>query len=115
MLVGPKIAKEDTYMRDAIGASERLTLTIHYHMVKANSPYHLPTALRDLLYPALSETCAAIWEALQEVYLRPPQNRNDWKAICKGFNDMWNFPHCLGAIDGKHIAVQCPLKSGSQF
>ena len=116
VLVGPKIAKKDTYMRDAIGASERLTLTIHY-LAYGESQQTLSFAYRiarSTVSSIICETCAAIWEALQEVYLRPPQNHNDWKAICKGFNDV-EFSAFLGAIDGKHIAVQCPLKSGSQF
>ena len=27
----------------------------------------------------------------------------------------WNYPCCLGAIDGKHIAVQQPADTGSEF
>lgn len=28
---------------------------------------------------------------------------------------MWNFPHCLGAIDGKHVRIIPPAHSGSYF
>ena len=26
---------------------------------------------------------------------------------------MWNFPHCVAALDGKHCALRCPPKTGS--
>ena len=116
-LVGPIITKKDTHLRDAIGAAEHLSLTIHY-LAYGDSQQSLSFAYRISRSSVLSiihETCAAIWEALKEVYLRPPQHSSAWKAISEEFNTMWNFPHCVGAIDGKHIAMQCPLKSGSLY
>ena len=31
------------------------------------------------------------------------------------FRKMWNFPNCVGAVDGKHCALHCPPKSGSRY
>jgi hypothetical protein len=27
----------------------------------------------------------------------------------------WQFPHCCGALDGKHVAVTCPWNTGSVY
>ena len=62
-----------------------------------------------------------------------PSSENDWRDISKQFEQLWNFPHCIGniagrlvnavsmyitpvgAIDGKHIIIQAPRNAGSTF
>jgi len=31
------------------------------------------------------------------------------------FYTLWNFPNCCGVMDGKHIVICCPSKSGYEF
>uniref|UniRef100_A0AAZ1XSW5 DDE Tnp4 domain-containing protein n=1 Tax=Oreochromis aureus TaxID=47969 RepID=A0AAZ1XSW5_OREAU len=47
--------------------------------------------------------------------LSTPSTESEWKAIARDFANKWQFPHCLGAIDGKHIFIQPPPKSGSMY
>jgi len=44
-----------------------------------------------------------------------PQNESEWMAIAEEFNDKWNFPNCVGAFDGKHIQLQAPVNSGTEY
>lgn len=44
-----------------------------------------------------------------------PTTRDAWLAVAEGFETTWQFPHCLGALDGKHVKVQAPINSGSEF
>ena len=39
----------------------------------------------------------------------------EWLKISNGFLARWNFPMCLGAIDGIHIEIRLPSKSGSHY
>ena len=37
------------------------------------------------------------------------------KQISDDFEEIWNLLHCIGAIDGKHTATECPKKIGSKY
>lgn len=44
-----------------------------------------------------------------------PETQKEWLDISENFEKLWNFPHCVGLIDGKHVVIQCPIKSGSDY
>ena len=44
-----------------------------------------------------------------------PSTPEEWEEKARDFQEVWNFPHAIGAIDGKHIRVKCPLGGGSEY
>lgn len=47
--------------------------------------------------------------------LQFPTTSEQWASIQRQFFDKWNFPQCLGALDGKHVRIKSPMKSGSKY
>lgn len=62
----------------------------------------------------VKETCNIIWEVLQNEYL-PHPTTDIWLKTAKTYFEKWNFPNCIGALDGKHIEIKCPSNSGSTY
>lgn len=62
----------------------------------------------------IKETCSALWSCLQPEYLPEPSEEN-WKKIAEDFESKWNFPNCIGAIDGKHIRIQVGTKMSTSY
>ena len=62
----------------------------------------------------IKETCDAIWEELVDEHMPIPKLQ-DWERIAKRFEKRWNFPNCVGALDGKHVRIQAPNFSGSTW
>lgn len=111
------ITKQDTQMRKAIDPGQRLAVTLMY-LATGDSFKTLSlffrigeSTLRGIVY----ETCKAIWDVMKDKYLKTPSSAAEWLQISTSFEEMWQFPHCLGAIDGKHCAIQAPPNSGSQY
>ena len=61
------------------------------------------------------DVAQAVWDVLAEEMMSQIRNRHQWIAISKRFEEQWQFPHCCGALDGKHCIIQCPPKSGSLY
>lgn len=60
------------------------------------------------------EVCTAIIQEMTEECMPTPTKEN-WLKISEEFWNIWNFPNCLGAIDGKHVVITAPANSGSLY
>jgi len=45
----------------------------------------------------------------------PTPTWTTWSQIVNDFWDLWNFPNCIGGIDGKHVKFQALPNSSSKF
>nr|CAI5869578.1 unnamed protein product [Callosobruchus analis] len=45
----------------------------------------------------------------------PQPTEEIFKIISRKFRSLWDFPKCIGAIDGKHVRIKAPKNSGSTF
>ena len=112
---GHQLQRRTTRMREPIGPRERLCVCLRY-LVTGDAQMTIATSYR--MSPAvvgriINETCEVLWKTLIEKgYLKQPCTEEEWKTIASEFETYCNFPHCLGALDGKHVVMQAPGKSG---
>ena len=52
---------------------------------------------------------------MADTLMKVPQSSEEWELIAANFEQLWDFPHCIGAVDGKHVVVKCPDNSGSLY
>ena len=49
-----------------------------------------------------------------KLFLDTP-TKEEWEAIAREYEERWNFPNCIGSMDGKHIEIKQPKNSGSYY
>ncbi|XP_057654748.1 putative nuclease HARBI1 [Diorhabda carinulata] len=114
--VRPKIIKQDTNMREAISVKLKLQITLRY-LATGDSYSSLAYLHRDpknTISNFMKNVLEEIYSALQE-FIKVPQTQEEWKEIQDEFYWRRNFPHCCGAIDGKHVVIKKMPNSGSEF
>jgi hypothetical protein len=45
----------------------------------------------------------------------PTPAEAEWENIATKFLNLWDFPNCIGALDGKHVQIVAPSNSGSNY
>lgn len=45
----------------------------------------------------------------------PKPTQNQFSLISEEFHKKWNFPNVIGCLDGKHIRIRCPNRTGSLY
>ena len=116
-LVSPFIAKEDTCMREAIAPAERVALTLRF-LATGESFHSLAFQFRisrQEISMIVEEVCDAVAKVIGGRFMQVPSTDEEWLSLSKQFQERWNFPNCLGAIDGKHIVMVQPSHSGSHY
>lgn len=63
----------------------------------------------------IPEVCSAIYSVLKDAHLKLPSTSEEWKQVASDFNSYWNFPMCIGAMDGKRFLLRKPQNTGSEF
>lgn len=115
--VAPHITKS-SLRRSVASPAERLCVTLRY-LCTGDAQITIATGYRmspSVVSRVIKHTSKVIWDVLfQRKYIDPPKDCQSWMQVAKEFNLKWNFPHCLGAIDGKHVTIQAPPRSGSMY
>lgn len=138
-MVSPLIKKEDTIMRNAISPGERLAVTLRFlatgdSFMSLQYLFRIPQSTISRIIP---DVCDAIYKVLMpefmkvississirsttkmnfiSIFFQIPSTEENWADLAAQFNQKWNFPHCIGAVDGKHIVMQSPAHSGSLY
>lgn len=92
-----------------VPSGERLAITVRY--LSSGSPLKY-VALAFRLSPEtcrriVHHACRVLWAKLKPLYLSVPLCQQ-WQNVALGFQTWWNFPNCLGAVDGKHVHITAP-------
>uniref|UniRef100_A0A8C6SHY5 DDE Tnp4 domain-containing protein n=1 Tax=Neogobius melanostomus TaxID=47308 RepID=A0A8C6SHY5_9GOBI len=115
-IIGPDLRRQCTTYRAAIEPKQRLAVGLRYlasgdSFVSLAFSYRLgETTVRNSVYMVSK----AIERIMMAQYL-PPPTEDTWREVAQRFWEKWNFPNCLGALDGKHVVIEKPPRSGSLY
>jgi len=114
--VAPRITKR-TDSRPPLEAGLKLAVTLRF--LATGETYHSLAFSFRVAHNTISmfvpEVCEAILEEYRDEAFTTPSTPDAWKEVAQQFGRRWNFHHACGALDGKHVAIRKPRRSGSLY
>ncbi|XP_055919373.1 putative nuclease HARBI1 [Eupeodes corollae] len=116
-IVQNSIQKRNSVMREAIPAEESLAMVLRFLATgETFRSLDFQTRLsRSHISNVMIACCKAIYDGLRNKYLEFPSTVRQWEEIANSFENKWQFPLCLGALDGKHIAFRAAKTDGAYY
>ncbi|XP_073446531.1 uncharacterized protein [Dendrobates tinctorius] len=110
------IRRQDTQLRRAIPPEQRLLVRLRFLATgESLSSLHFQFRLGiSTLSGIVANTCRALWDVLCPEFM-PLPTVEKWLENAESFWTVCNFPNCLGAVDGKHIRIIKPKRTGSEY
>ena len=115
--ITPRLQKWSTFMREPLQVGLKLAVALRF-LATGNSYPSLQYSFRveaSTICKFMPEVCHAIIASYMDEVLRCPQTEEEWKEVAAKFSSKWNYHNCLGALDGKHIAIKKPPNAGSYY
>ena len=102
---------------DPVYADQRLALTLRFLATgETFKSLHFQFRISEHAVSYIVKGCCkAIVKRMAAEFIKVPSSEEEWLHISKKFEEKWNFPHALGAIDGKHVKIQKPKNCGSFY
>ncbi|XP_060587963.1 putative nuclease HARBI1, partial [Ruditapes philippinarum] len=116
-VVGPTITKNHSWFRRSINPALKLAIALG-NLATGDSYRSLMYGFQvahSTICGIVLDVCQAINSMYAEDVIPTPTEPEQWQAIADQFAAKWQFPHTLGALDGKHVAIRCPKNGGSLY
>ncbi|XP_013407628.1 uncharacterized protein LOC106171725 [Lingula anatina] len=113
----PRLQKQSTFMRALLQVRLKLAATLRF-LATGNSYPSLQYSFRveaSTICKCIPEVCKAIIAVYKDEVLSCYKTEEEWKDVAARFSSRWNYHNCLGAVDGKHIAIKKPPNAGSYY
>ena len=115
---GPEITKHQVVgCHRVISPATRLILTLRFLATgETFCSLHFQFRMgKPTISYIVHEVCQAIYLVLGARYMSTPSRCPEWLQIAEDFDHVWQFPNCIGAIDGKYVVIFPPSGGGSFY
>ncbi|CAH1978689.1 unnamed protein product [Acanthoscelides obtectus] len=75
---------------------------------------HLSRVSKSAISIMMPIVCETVYDCLKD-FVKVFDTHDAWKKVANGFEARCNFPFCCGAIDGKHVLIETPPHTGSEY
>ena len=102
-LVNDDLCPKASHFRQCISSEGKLLVTLRY-LASGDSQQSQSFSFqlgKSTVSKIVKQTCNALWERLSGTYMKFPSTLEEWQQISAEYEQQWDFPHVIGALDGK--------------